>query len=199
MAGVRHLFDDSIVLVDDPSVCWPLAGTEAISLSRAASRLDGNVGGDGGDYSAVASPSSLSSRLAVGSSGSALCYGTVHLFSIRQEFQRTTTWRSAGSAWRQSRAMPRHRWNPRARAPSRVPCASLRDAGLERGDGASRVLGVDGVRDGHRGGDDPNGRCRVGEEVWRCLSRVPQLCSRSHPANLLACASYNPLWLKADG
>src|SRR2546427_13231535 len=170
MAGVRHLFDDSIVLVDDPSVCWPLAGTEAISLSRAASGLDGNVGGDGGDYSAVASHSSLSSRLAVGSSGSAPCDGTLHLFSIRQEFQCTTTWRSAGSAWRESRAMPRHRWNSRARAPSRVPCASVRDAGLERGDGASRVLEANCVRGRLTRPNDPDGRCGVGTEVWRCLS-----------------------------
>src|SRR5882724_6906390 len=164
MASVRHLFDDSIVLVDDPSLRGSLAGAEAIALPCAASGLDSNVGGDDADYSSVASYSSLSSRLAVGSSGSALCYGTLHLFSIRQEFQCETTWRSAGSAWRQSRAMPRHRWNSSASAPSHVPCASVRDAGLEPGDWASRVLGADGVRGGNGRPDDRDGGRRVGAE-----------------------------------
>src|SRR5882724_111741 len=199
MASVRHLFDDSIVLVDDPSLRGSLAGAEAIALPCAASGLDSNVGGDDADYSSVASHSSLSSRLAVGSSGSALGYGTLHLFSIRQEFQRETAWRSAGSAGRQSRATTGHRWNSGARAPSCVPCASVRDVDLERRDGACRVLGADGVRDSHWSADDPDGGRGVGEEVWRYLSRVPQLCSSSPPSSLLARASYNPLWLKADG
>src|SRR5712692_4849605 len=185
MAGVRHLFDDSIVLVDDPSVCWPLAGTEAISLSRAASRLDGNVGGDGGDYSALAERGALLCGLGTGAGGSFVRHGVLHLFALRKKLQRETTWRSAGGAWRQSRATPCHRWNSRARPASRVPGASLRDAGLERGDRPSRMLGADGVRGGHRCPDDPDGGRGTRTEVWRCLSRVSQLSSWSHPTNLI--------------
>ena len=79
-----------------------------------------------------------------------------------------------------------------ARAASGVSGASLRDAGVEHRDRPRRVLGADGVRGGHGSGDDPDGGCGVGEEVWRLLPRLSQRRSSGSAKSVLAFASYNP-------
>ncbi len=42
------------------------------------------------------------------------------------------------------------------------------------GTGLAVCLGTDGVRDGYRSGDDPDGGCGVGEEVWRGIHCLPK-------------------------
>ena len=48
------------------------------------------------------------------------------------------------------------------------------------------VLGADRVRHGHGSGDDPDGGCGVGEEVWRLVSSVSQLRARSSATSVRA-------------
>ena len=54
------------------------------------------------------------------------------------------------------------------------------------GTGLAVVLGPDGIRHGHGSGDDPDGGCGVGEEVWRLVSSVSQLRARSSAASVRA-------------
>src|SRR5256885_13204414 len=97
MAGVRDLFDHSIVLVDDPSVCRTLARSAAVAVSHTAPRVDRNVGSDGCDYIALARPCPLSQGLVVDSGELVICSGPLHLLARRQELQRKTTQRFAGT------------------------------------------------------------------------------------------------------
>ena len=100
--------------------------------------------------------------------------------------------RAAGGARRESRASAGDGGDPRTSAASGVPGAPVRDAGVESGDGPRGVLGPDSACDGHRCGDDPDGRCGAGKTIWRCLSQVPQFRSRSCSQSVVAGASYNP-------
>ena len=52
---------------------------------------------------------------------------------------------------------------------------SVRNAGVERGNRPRSVLGVDGTRCGHGSGNDPDGGCGVGDEVWGTLPHVSQI------------------------
>ena len=122
----------------------------------------------------------------VGSSGFAVCLRALSVFAIRKEFQREATRRAAGNSWPESRAAAGDRWNPVASAASGVPGASLRDAGMERRNRARGVLGADGVCRGHGSGDDPDGGCGVGEEVWRLLPRVSRVRTGGSAKSVLA-------------
>src|SRR5216684_328384 len=106
------------------------------------------------------------------------------LCAIREKFQREATQRAAGSSWQRSRSATSDGWNPFARAASDVPGPSVRDAGMDRRDRPRSVLGPDGVRGGHGSGDDPDGGCGAGEEVWRLLPRVSQCRARGCAASM---------------
>ena len=175
MAGLRRVFDHPRLLVHDSSVCRTMACAASLAVCSAGAAVDGDVGcGCAGD-SAVAGHLALSSGLGLGRCCPAICLRAVFIFAIRKEFQRQATRRAAGSSWRKSRAAAGDGWNPVASAASGVPGASVRDAGMERRDRPSGVLGSDGIRGGHGNGDDPHGGCGVGEEVWRLLPRLSQI------------------------
>src|ERR1019366_3126154 len=142
-------------------------------------------GGRAGD-AALAGHLALPRRLAVGRGGSAFRRWILCLFAIRKEFQREAARRAAGSSWQESRAATGYGWNPVAGAASGVPGASLRNAGMERGNRTRGVLGTDGVRHGHGSGDDPDGGCGVGAEVWRLLSRVSEIRASGSAASVRA-------------
>jgi len=179
MAGLRRVFDHPCLLVHDSSVCRAVARAASfipwISVCLAAAPVDGDVVRGGAGHAAVAGYLALSCRLGVGRSGFAVRFRAVYLFAIREEFQRQATRRAARGSRRKSRSAAGDGWNPVASAASGVPSASLRDAGMERRDRPRGVLGADGVRSGHRSGDDPDGGCGVREEVWRLVPRVSQI------------------------
>jgi len=170
MAGLRRLLDDSGVLVDDSSICRVVAGAACFRSTLAVSGFDSGVDGDVG--AVLAGDAALGGRVAVsgavdvGSCGIAVRLRLVYLYAICKEFQRETTGWSSGDSWVAARAATRDGWNPGAGAASGISGASERDAGLERGDRASRVLGSDGFCDGDGRGDDSHGGCGVGEAVW---------------------------------
>ena len=179
MAGLRRVFDHSRLLADDSSVCRAVARAasflSSLAIYGAVARLGGDVVRGRTGHAAVAKRTTLPSRLGLGSGSFAVRLRAVCLFAILEEFQCEATRWIAGSSWRKSPAAAGDRWNPVARAASGVPGASVRDAGVERRDRGRGVLGSDGVRSAHRGGDDPDGGRGVGEKVWRDLPSVSQL------------------------
>src|ERR1035437_2480961 len=190
MAGLRRVFDHPCLLVHDSSLCRAVAGAASflptITLYGAAARVDGHVGCGRAGHAAVAEHLALSHRLAVGRGGSAFRRWILCLFAIRKEFQREAARRAAGSSWHEPRAATGHGWHPFAGTASGVPGACVRNAGMERGNRTRGVLGTDGVRNNHGSGDDPDGGCGVGAEVWRLLSNLSQLCASSSAPSVRA-------------
>src|SRR4029077_7857000 len=179
MASLRTVFDRPRLLADDSSVCRTLARTasliSSLAIHDAVARVDCDVGSSRAGNPALARSTTLPSRLAVGSVSVAVCLRAVCVFAIREKFQREATWRPAGNSWWKSRSATGNGWNPGACAASRIPGASVRDAGMECRNRTGRLLGVDGVRSGHGSRDDPTGGCGVGGEVWRLLPRLSQI------------------------
>ena len=128
----------------------------------------------------------LSGGLDLDCSGIAVCLRALSVFAIGKGFQREATRRPPGNSWPESRATAGDRWNPVASAASGVSGASLRDAGMERRNRARGVLGADGVCRGHGSGDDPDGGCGAGEEVWRLLPRVSRVRTGGSAKSVLA-------------
>lgn len=173
MAGLRCLFDHPRLLADDSSLCRAVARAAALAIFGAIAGVGGNVGRSRAGHSPLAGHLALSNRLDVERGGSAVRWRIVRLFAIGKGFQRNPTWRPARSSRRQPRAAVGNGWHQIESAASSVPSASVRNASVERRDRARGVLGADGVRCGYRSGDDPNGGCGVGEEVWKGVRCLP--------------------------
>jgi len=186
MGRLRYLFDHPRFLADGPSACRAVARTASISIYSAVARVDCDVGSSRAGHPALARSTTLSSRLAVGAGGIAVRMWVVCLFAIREKFQREPTRRPAGSSWRKSGSAPGDRWNPGACAASCIPGASVRDAGMERRNRPRSLLGPDGIRSGHRSGDDPDGGCGIGKAVRGLLPRLSPIRARSSAASVHA-------------
>src|SRR6202158_5701979 len=159
MAGLRCVFNHPRLLVDDSPSWRAIARAAPLAIFGVAARVDGDVDRGCAGYAALAGHLALPIRLGLDRGGPPVRLRAVCVFAIREEFQREATRRTAGSSWRGPRAAAGNGWNPGTGAASGVPGASLRDAGLERGDQPGGVLGADGVRRGHGSGDDPDGGC----------------------------------------
>src|SRR5271165_259649 len=189
MAGLRRLLDHPCLLADDSPVCRALAGAASflstflstLAIYRAFACVGRDVDIGCADHTAVAPPLTLSSGLGMERGRLAVRLRGLCVFTIREEFQRQATRRPAGDSRRKPRTATGDGWHSRASAASSVPGASLRDAGLERRHRAGSVLGADGVRRGDGSGDDRDGRCGIGEEVWRLVPRLSRI-GASRPA-----------------
>src|SRR5258708_16118481 len=134
MGCLRSLFDHSRLLADDPSFCRALACASSFTSSLAICIAGAHVAGDvywfRAVHAALASHFAVSSRVAVGSSGSAVRLRDVPVFAIRKKFQRAATRRDSGSSWQEACATAGYPPKPVTGAASGVPCAHLRDAVL---------------------------------------------------------------------
>jgi hypothetical protein len=92
---VRHLFDDSIVLVDDPSLRESLADPTIVAVSSVGACVGGDVGGDGADYSAVAERGTLPCGLGMDPGGSVVRYGLLDLLAFWKKIHCKAAWRAA--------------------------------------------------------------------------------------------------------
>ena len=103
MAGLRRVFDHPRLLADDSSLCRAVACAasfiSSLALHCAGTRVDGDVGGSRAGHVALARRETLSSKLGVGSGGSAVCLRAVSIFAIRKQFQREATRRACGGSW----------------------------------------------------------------------------------------------------
>src|SRR5260221_12435419 len=135
MACLRSLFDHSRLLADDPSLCRALACASSFTSSLAICIAGAHVAGDvdwfRAVHAALASHFAVSSRVAVGSSGSAVRLRDVPVFAIRKEFQRAATRRGSGSSWEGAGAAAGYRRKSVTGGASGGPGACLRDAGGE--------------------------------------------------------------------
>lgn len=170
MAGQHCLCDDSAVLADDPSFCGAMEGTYGIAVSSAGSGLDRDLGNLCHVDLALARHTALFHSVELGSGCAAVCFGDIHLQAGRGVFQLVAACRVAGNFAYESGTAFSDDGDSGACSASHLLGASLRVAGVERGDGVSSLLGADGVwgSDG-RGDDSPGGR-GIGEEV---RGRVP--------------------------
>ena len=147
-----------------------VACAAAVSIPLTVTRVDNNVGRGCAGHQALAGRLALSIGLGLGCGGFVVSFRALPLFGIRKEFQREATGQSAGNSRRKSRAAAGNGWNPFPSAAPSVPGASLRDAGMERGNRSRRLLGANGARRGHRSGNDSDGGCGVGKAVWSRVS-----------------------------
>jgi hypothetical protein len=174
LAGVRGLFDHPGILVHDSSLCGTVAQAATVGIPGAGSGVDCDVGDRGAGDAALAARFVLLDSMGMDSGRITVRWRFFSLFKVGQEFQRGAIGRAARSPRRPSRSEAGDRRHSRTRAAPGVFGASLRDAWLERGHGPRRLLGVDGVCGGNGRGDDPDGGCGAGEEVWGLLSSVSQ-------------------------
>jgi hypothetical protein len=181
MARLRRLFDNPIVLADDPSSSTSLASLPGLALPHADSHLVPHVGWHGRADELVAQCNFLFDSVDLGSCRALVCDWHLHLFNRRGTLQLGTTQRSAGS----SRGSPRRSTgNHRYSLASPPPCLSrpsLRNAGLEHGHRPRSLLAAHGVIDCDRSGDDPDGGCGVGKALRCGVRRVSSERPRSPP------------------
>lgn len=173
MAGMRGVFDHPSILAGGSSPGAALARASEVALSRIAPGVDRDVGWGRRTDRAVAAGRALFDGLELDSGSAAVCCGLLDLCASGNALQLGAAWRVAGIATRASRAAFGDHRNSGPREASGVPGTFVRDAGLERRDGASGELAADGLRDDHGRGDDSHGGCGAGEAVWRGVPRVP--------------------------
>src|SRR5208337_4001347 len=95
VAGLRRLFDHSLILVDGAPPGASLAGAGAFAAASAGSGLDSDVGGRGRADWSVARSGALFDRMDVDSRGSAVCRRRLSLFARGSAFQPGAAWRPA--------------------------------------------------------------------------------------------------------
>jgi hypothetical protein len=179
MDCLRGLFDHPVVLVHDSSLGGALARACPLAISSAVAGVDRHVDRCWRRDLAVAKPRVLFEWMELDSSGTLVCNRIVDLQRIRSTLQLDTTQRLARSPPGPSRATAGDDRHSRPGQASRVSGASLRDAGVECGDGAGCVLGVDWFRDCYRSGDDSNGGCGTGEEIWEGVCAISRARART--------------------
>ena len=168
MDRVRGVFDDPVVLADDSSAGAVVAGAVRVTLPRAGAGVAPDVGGDGRADRTLAQRDALHPFDAVelDSGRHPVRHRNAAVQTFANGIQPHAVVRGSRNRGWKSGAAAGHDRDSGAGAASGVPGASVRDVGLERGDGASGVLAADGIRDGHGRGDDSDGGCGVGEAVW---------------------------------
>lgn len=172
MAGLRGLLDDPAVLAADSFAHGVLARAAKVAVSRAPAGVAGDVGGCGAGHGSVEKAGLLSKHLDVASGARSVRAGHLALCALGGALQRGATERDSGNAGRGNGTAPGDHGYPRARAASGVPGASVRDAGVERGHGACRVLLADGFCNGHGRNHDSRGGCGAGEEIRGGVSGI---------------------------
>ncbi len=192
MARLRGVLHHPRVLADDPSLCGSVARPKTLSLYSAVARVGRDVVPGRANHEPVAERESLPNKLVVGSYSATILRRNLYLLAIRKRLHRETTRRPSRSPRQESRSATSHRWNPRPSSPSNVSRTPLRNAGLERRHRTSRFLGIDRVRSPQRSDHDPHRRSRIRDEIWRTVSRVPELRACNHTEHKKA-PSYNPV------
>jgi len=179
MDSVRSVRDDSVVLADDPSPGGLLADAGGLALWCVGAGLDGNVGWARCADGALAEQGALWQGCELDAGGVAVRFGLVDLPPGGSALQLGTAGRTAGgSAWTPRAAVDDH-GDSGTGAASGVSGTSVRDGGVECGNGVGCVLGADRVRCRRRRGDDSDGGCGAGEQVRRAVRHVSQTCASS--------------------
>jgi hypothetical protein len=166
MDCLRRLFDDPTVLVHDSSLGGALAQYGALAISVPTAGLGVDVDRPRRRDLALAERCALFDWMELDSCRTVACDWFVDIQTSRRAFQlEATQWLARGAAG-PSRAAAGDKWNSRSGAASVVPGPSVRDAGVECGNGPGGGLAANGLCSDHRRNDDSNGRCGTREEVW---------------------------------
>ncbi len=185
MAGQHCLLHHSSVLADDSPIRGTMASQRRLAVSGSCAGMVRNLARLRCDYRPLAARRALCHALELVARGIPSRGGHLNLCSRWSAFQLVADRGPAGDFIRESFAAVGNDGHSIPRAASHLSGAFVRVAGVERGDGAGRVLGADGFRDCHWSSDDSHGGCGVGGEIWGGVSEVSIGCTRAPASNLV--------------